>query len=47
MSEYRLSEENAYLFDKGTDFRLHERLGAHLAPDGNGCLFGVWASNAI
>lgn len=47
MSEYRLSEEDACLFNEGTHFRLHERLGAHLAPDGNGCFFGVWAPNAI
>ncbi|MBB3176838.1 1,4-alpha-glucan branching enzyme [Variovorax sp. Sphag1AA] len=37
---------DAYLFREGTHSRLHERLGAHLAADGQGASFGVWAPNA-
>ena len=40
----RLSDEDLYLFNEGSHFRLPDKLGAHLAPDG--ASFAVWAPNA-
>src|SRR5215469_5226451 len=39
-----LTEDDLYLFNEGSHFRLHEKLGAHPGPDGT--TFGVWAPNA-
>ncbi len=43
-----LSEDDLYLFNEGTHFRLYDKLGAHLMnADGvNGAYFAVWAPNA-
>ena len=43
-----LSENDAYLFNEGSHYRLYEKLGAHLmSPGGDpGTCFGVWAPNA-
>ncbi|MGA6926829.1 MAG: 1,4-alpha-glucan branching protein GlgB [Desulfosarcina sp.] len=43
-----LSEDDIYLFNEGSHFRLYERLGAHILSAGgrSGTLFGVWAPNA-
>jgi len=43
---YLLSEEDLYLLNEGTHRRLASRLGAHLAPDGSGTSFAVWAPSA-
>ncbi|MGH8934842.1 MAG: GlgB N-terminal domain-containing protein, partial [Acidimicrobiia bacterium] len=39
-----LTAEDFYLFNEGTHYRLHEKLGAH--PAGDGTYFAVWAPNA-
>ncbi|MGO4392124.1 1,4-alpha-glucan branching protein GlgB [Variovorax sp. M-6] len=39
-------ETDAYLFGEGTHARLYERLGGHVAADGGGARFAVWAPNA-
>jgi 1,4-alpha-glucan branching enzyme len=39
-----LSDQDLYLFNEGSHFRLWEKLGAH--PVGGGTQFGVWAPNA-
>ncbi len=43
-----LSADDLYLFNEGAHFRLHHKLGAHLAEaDGkDGVSFAVWAPNA-
>ncbi len=43
-----LSEDDIYLFNEGSHFRLYDKLGAHItAHDGReGTVFGVWAPNA-
>ncbi|MFA6028926.1 MAG: 1,4-alpha-glucan branching protein GlgB [Elusimicrobiota bacterium] len=43
-----LSDDDAYLFNEGSHFRLYDKLGAHLAQrDGvDGVYFAVWAPNA-
>ncbi len=43
-----LSEQDLYLFNEGTHFRLYEKLGAHrLTVNGiGGTYFAVWAPNA-
>ncbi|MEW5978681.1 MAG: 1,4-alpha-glucan branching protein GlgB [Acidobacteriota bacterium] len=44
-----LTDDDLYLFNEGTHFRLYEKLGAHpiQAPDGQaGTAFAVWAPNA-
>ena len=43
-----LSEEDLYLFNEGSHYRLYEKLGAHLMTvDGvEGAYFAVWAPNA-
>jgi len=40
------SEQDIHLFREGTHGRLYQLLGCHLAPDGEGARFGVWAPNA-
>jgi 1,4-alpha-glucan branching enzyme len=39
-----LTEEDLYLFNEGSHFRLYQKLGAHLGADGTA--FAVWAPNA-
>jgi 1,4-alpha-glucan branching enzyme len=39
-----LTEDDLYLFNEGSHFGLHDKLGAHPRPDGT--VFGVWAPNA-
>ncbi|MFZ7127605.1 MAG: 1,4-alpha-glucan branching protein GlgB [Desulfobacterales bacterium] len=43
-----LTDDDVYLFNEGSHFRLYEKLGAHIANvDGReGTVFGVWAPNA-
>jgi 1,4-alpha-glucan branching enzyme len=43
-----LTDDDLYLFNEGSHFRLYEKLGAHmLSPDGKqGTYFAVWAPNA-
>ena len=44
----RLSEQDLYLFNEGTHFQLHNKLGAHLMErqGEKGVYFAVWAPNA-
>ena len=39
-----LGEQDLYLFNEGTHYRLYEHLGSH--PDRDGTWFAVWAPNA-
>ena len=43
-----LSDQDLYLFNEGSNYRLHETMGAHLVSrDGvAGAVFSVWAPNA-
>src|SRR4030043_1891628 len=43
-----LSEDDLYLFNEGTHYKLYEKLGAHhMTVDGQaGTYFAVWAPNA-
>ncbi|RLB41568.1 MAG: 1,4-alpha-glucan branching enzyme, partial [Deltaproteobacteria bacterium] len=43
-----LTEDDLYLFNEGTHFRLYKRLGAHpiATIEGSGTYFAVWAPNA-
>lgn len=43
-----LTQQDIYLFNEGTHYRLHDKLGAHIlrTPAGDGTLFAVWAPNA-
>ncbi|HEY7220342.1 MAG TPA: 1,4-alpha-glucan branching protein GlgB [Candidatus Binatia bacterium] len=43
-----LSDDDVYLFNEGSHFRLYEKLGAHIANDGDsaGTYFAVWAPDA-
>ncbi|MEX1037358.1 MAG: 1,4-alpha-glucan branching protein GlgB [Acidimicrobiia bacterium] len=43
-SASRLTDDDVYLWNEGTHYRLYEKLGAH--PDENGTHFAVWAPNA-
>ncbi len=40
-----ITDDDVYLFNEGSHFRLYEKLGAHLLPAG-GTYFAVWAPNA-
>ncbi|MFH1058358.1 MAG: 1,4-alpha-glucan branching protein GlgB [Pseudomonadota bacterium] len=44
----RLSEQDLYLFNEGTHFQLHHKLGSHLMTHQgqSGVYFAVWAPNA-
>jgi 1,4-alpha-glucan branching enzyme len=44
----QLGADDRYLFNNGTHYRIHDKLGAHLATiDGvDGVMFRVWAPNA-
>ena len=39
-----LTDDDLYLFNEGSHFRLYEKLGAHPGPEGTA--FAVWAPNA-
>ena len=39
-----LTSDDLHLFNEGRHFRLYDRLGAHVEPDG--VRFSVWAPNA-
>ncbi|HZC24580.1 MAG TPA: hypothetical protein VE866_14655, partial [Candidatus Binatia bacterium] len=43
-----LTENDLYLFNEGSHYRLYDKMGAHLATrDGQGgVVFSVWAPNA-
>ena len=43
-----IREEDLYLFNEGSHFRLYEKLGAHPLTDSNqeGTYFAVWAPDA-
>ncbi|HEX6634389.1 MAG TPA: 1,4-alpha-glucan branching protein GlgB [Usitatibacter sp.] len=41
-----LTEQDIYLFKEGSHANLYRKLGCHLAPDGEGGRFAVWAPNA-
>ncbi len=43
-----LGPQDLHLFNEGTHYRIHEKLGAHLTSDAGeaGTCFGVWAPNA-
>lgn len=41
-----LTKDDLYYFNEGRFFRLYEKLGAHVLPDGRGTHFAVWAPNA-
>jgi 1,4-alpha-glucan branching enzyme len=43
-----LTDEDLYLFNEGTHYRLYDNLGAHLVnkDDASGVYFAVWAPNA-
>ncbi|MFC1891576.1 1,4-alpha-glucan branching protein GlgB [Thermodesulfobacteriota bacterium] len=43
-----LTEDDIYLFNEGSNFRLYEKLGSHPTADGSerGTFFGVWAPDA-
>jgi 1,4-alpha-glucan branching enzyme len=43
-----LSDQDCYLFNEGTHYRLHEKLGSHLVKVGrkSGVYFAVWAPDA-
>ena len=42
------TDDDVYLFNEGSHFRLYEKLGAHLlrGEKANGCHFAVWAPDA-
>ena len=43
-----LTEEDLYLFNEGSHFRLHDKLGSHIVAEADfqGTCFAVWAPNA-
>ena len=42
-----LNDDDLYLFNQGSHFRLYEKLGAHLiAGENTGTYFAVWAPDA-
>ncbi len=43
-----LTEDDLYLFNEGSHYRLYEKLGAHVLAEGGtpGCYFAVWAPDA-
>src|SRR5690606_15927881 len=41
----RITSDDLHLFNEGTHYRLHEKLGAHVLAEG-GVSFAVWAPNA-
>ena len=41
-----LTAEDQYFFTEGRNFKLYEKMGAHILPDQGGVHFAVWAPNA-
>jgi len=43
-----LSDQDLYLFNEGSNYRMHETMGAHLVSRNGveGAVFSVWAPNA-
>ena len=43
-----LTDQDLYLFNEGSNYRTHEKMGAHVVSAGNetGTCFSVWAPNA-
>ncbi len=43
-----LTDQDLYLFNEGSNYRMHEKMGAHLVIFNNqpGAIFSVWAPNA-
>src|ERR1700716_2968522 len=43
-----LTDQDLYLFNEGSNYRIHEKMGAHLVVFKNspGAIFSVWAPNA-
>jgi len=43
-----LSDQDLYLFNEGSNYRMHETMGAHLVTRDQkaGAMFSVWAPNA-
>jgi len=43
-----LTDQDLYLFNEGSNYRAHEKMGAHIVSAGNetGTCFSVWAPNA-
>jgi 1,4-alpha-glucan branching enzyme len=41
-----LTDQDIYFFREGTNGRLYQSLGCHMAADGNAAHFAVWAPNA-
>ena len=44
-----LAEDDIFLFNEGSHFRLYDKLGAHVVEnaDARGTYFAVWAPNAV
>src|ERR1035438_7928386 len=43
-----LSDQDIYLFNEGSNYRMYDKMGAHLATNKgqSGAIFSVWAPNA-
>src|SRR5277367_6625550 len=43
-----LTDQDLYLFNEGSNYRMHEKMGAHLVTHNGeaGAVFSVWAPNA-
>src|ERR1700674_4005748 len=43
-----LTDQDLYLFNEGSHYRVYDKLGAHIVTSGGepGTVFGVWAPNA-
>ena len=43
-----LTEQDLYLFNEGSNYRMHQKMGAHLYTHNGtaGAIFSVWAANA-
>jgi 1,4-alpha-glucan branching enzyme len=43
-----LTDDDVYLFNEGSHFRLYDKLGSRVvnSPEGRGCYFAVWAPDA-
>ncbi|MDD6221827.1 MAG: 1,4-alpha-glucan branching protein GlgB [Lachnospiraceae bacterium] len=48
LKDVKITEFDAYLFGQGTNYKIYEKMGAHLCSrDGEaGCYFAVWAPTA-
>src|SRR5260370_30571204 len=43
-----LTDQDLYLFNEGSNYRMHDKMGAHLVTHNGepGAVFSVWAPNA-